>query len=146
MLFLSHLQGIKLVTNFWDACLGKQAVLVFKRLGNCCSQDELSRYVLQTCCMFYLNFPGDSSSHAKEQYESMETDDGSQTGPARCKFHNYRLTLFKKYLEWHGSGFDRHNKHKQGWFDNKGIKWPNLENLRTVNKTMCAHYIFSTTL
>jgi len=26
---------------------------------------------------------GDSSSHSKEQYESMETDDGSEMGPAR---------------------------------------------------------------
>ena len=29
---------------------------------------------------------GDSSSHARDQYESMETDEGGQSGPARCEF------------------------------------------------------------
>ena len=32
-----------------------------------------------------LNFLGDASSHAQEQYESMDTDEGGETGPARCK-------------------------------------------------------------
>ena len=32
-----------------------------------------------------LFFLGDSTSHAREQYESMETDEGGHSGPARCK-------------------------------------------------------------
>lgn len=31
------------------------------------------------------NVSGDASSLAQEQYESMETDEGGETGPARCK-------------------------------------------------------------
>ena len=31
------------------------------------------------------NVSGDASTHAQEQYESMETDEGGETGPARCK-------------------------------------------------------------
>lgn len=33
-----------------------------------------------------LNISGDASSRAQEQYESMDTDEGGETGPARCKF------------------------------------------------------------
>ena len=48
---------------------------------------ESSYYKMLLC----LNSPGDASSHAQEQYESMDADEGGETGPARCK----SLDLFK---------------------------------------------------
>ena len=41
----------------------------------------------------YLNVSGDASSHAQEQYESMETDEGGETGPARCKSLALPITM-----------------------------------------------------
>jgi len=32
-----------------------------------------------------LNILGDASSRGQEQFESMDTDEGGETGPARCK-------------------------------------------------------------
>ena len=40
--------------------------------------------------LLWLNILGDASSRGQEQFESMDTDEGGETGPARCKF----LALF----------------------------------------------------
>jgi len=40
-----------------------------------------------------LNISGDSSSRAQEQYESMDTDEGGETGPARCKSLALLITM-----------------------------------------------------
>lgn len=46
---------------------------------------EVSTESSNSQMFLYLNISGDASSHAQEQYDSMDTDEGGETGPARCK-------------------------------------------------------------